>query len=252
MKDQLDELVTSIKSYGVLEPIIVAQTPAGYQIIAGERRWRAAQVAGLSEVPVLVKVTTPRGMLEMAIIENVQRVDLNPLERAQAFQQLIRDFKFQVQQIAEQIGKSMPYVSNTLRLLELPDALKDGLAGGQITEGHARALLAVADEKSRVELYKKVLKGNLSVRATEEMVRQLRNALGLRPEDKTMRTVMRTANVVQWEINFSRFFEAKSRVKLSRSQRQTKITIVLHGTEMQTQKELDRLMALTEKKTAEV
>jgi len=114
-KEELEELVTSVKTYGILEPIVVAHTPAGYQIIAGERRWRAAKLAGLKEVPVIVKVTTPRGMLEMAVIENVQRVDLSPIERAQAFQQLLRDFKFSHQQIADKIGKSIAYISNSLR-----------------------------------------------------------------------------------------------------------------------------------------
>src|SRR5258708_3108252 len=160
MKDDLTELVTSVRQYGVLEPILVAKTPAGYQIIAGERRWRAAKEAGLADVPVVVKVTTPKGMLEMAIIENVQRVDLSAIERSQAFLQLIRDFKFTQAQIADRIGKSLGYVGNTLRLLDLPDAIKDGVASGKITEGHARALVGIDDEKAMIECYKILLKEN--------------------------------------------------------------------------------------------
>src|SRR3990172_8403213 len=111
-KGELDELSQSIKAHGVLEPLVVAETPAGYQIIAGERRWQAAQLAGLKEVPVYVKKTTPQGMLEMALVENVQRVNLNPIERAQAFVRLTRDFRVSTSKLAERIGKSAPYVSN--------------------------------------------------------------------------------------------------------------------------------------------
>ena len=143
--DSLVEMVDSIREHGVLEPLVVAKTPAGYQIIAGERRWRAGKIAGLTKVPVIIKETTPQGMLEMAIIENVQRVDLNPLERAQAFKRLIDEFGLATSEIAVKIGKSAPYVSNTLRLLSVPDALKDALASGATTEGHVRALASLED-----------------------------------------------------------------------------------------------------------
>src|SRR4030066_1832999 len=109
--ESLVDLVDSIKEHGILEPLVVAKTPAGYQIIAGERRWRASKIAGLSKVPVLIKETTPQGMLEMAIIENVQRIDLNPLERAQAFKRLMEEFGLSTSEIAVKIGKSAPYVS---------------------------------------------------------------------------------------------------------------------------------------------
>ncbi len=113
--DTLEDLVTSIKQHGILEPLVIAQTPAGYQIIAGERRWRASKLAGLTQVPVIIKETTPQGMLEMALIENVQRSDLNPIERAKAFDRLAIEFNLSTTQISERIGKSAPYVSNTLR-----------------------------------------------------------------------------------------------------------------------------------------
>ena len=121
--ESLVDLVDSIREHGVLEPLVVAKTPAGYQIIAGERRWRASKIVGLKEVPVIVKETTPRGMLEMAIVENVQRVDLNPIERARAFQRLIDEFSLSSSDISQRIGKSQAYVSNSLRLLSLPDAI---------------------------------------------------------------------------------------------------------------------------------
>ncbi len=147
----LTDLVNSIKEHGIIEPLVVAKTPAGYQIIAGERRWRASKIAGLTSVPVLVKETTAKGMLEMAIVENVQREDLNPIERAQAFQRLIEEFGLPVGEIAKRMGKSESYVSNTMRLMALPDAIKDGLISGAISEGHARAIAGLGEIKLMVD-----------------------------------------------------------------------------------------------------
>ena len=182
--DSLVELVDSVREHGVLEPLVVAKTPAGYQIIAGERRWRAAKIAGLAKVPVIIKETTPQGMLEMAIIENVQRIDLNPLERAQAFRRLIDEFGHSTGEIAVKIGKSAPYVSNTLRLLSLPDALKDALASGGTTEGHSRALASLEDPHLIVEAYKIVLSRNLSVRGAEELARKMKARENIAPKQQ--------------------------------------------------------------------
>ncbi|MDP4030717.1 MAG: ParB/RepB/Spo0J family partition protein, partial [Candidatus Beckwithbacteria bacterium] len=128
--DSLMDLVDSIREHGILEPLIVAHTPAGYQIVAGERRWRAAKLAGSTTLPCIIKETSPQGMLEMALVENVQRTDLNPVDRAKAFERLIEEFDLSNAEIAQRIGKSPAYISNTLRLLTLPDALKDGLLSG--------------------------------------------------------------------------------------------------------------------------
>src|SRR4030066_457045 len=141
--ESLVDLVDSIKEHGVLEPLVVAKTPAGFQIIAGERRWRASKLAGLTHVPAVIRETSPKGMLEMALVENVQRVDLNPLDRAKGFERLMSEFALSSSEIAMRIGKSVAYVSNSIRLLTLPDALKDGLLSGLISEGHARALAAI-------------------------------------------------------------------------------------------------------------
>src|SRR5665811_1193489 len=122
--ESLQELVDSIREHGILEPLIVAKTPAGYQIIAGERRWRAARTLKLEYVPAIIKETTPQQMLEMAIVENVQRKDLNPMERAKAFLRLKEEFSFDNNQIAKKVSKSVPYVINCLKLLTLPDAIK--------------------------------------------------------------------------------------------------------------------------------
>lgn len=172
--ESLVDLVESIKTHGILEPLVVAKTPAGYQIIAGERRWRASKIVGLTKVPVVVRETSTQGMLEMALVENVQREELNPIERAQGFQRLIDEFALPVTEIARRIGKSPAYVSNTLRLLALPDAIKDGLISADITEGHARAIAGLSDVKQMVDVFKTILSENASVRRTEELVRRIK------------------------------------------------------------------------------
>lgn len=189
--ESLSELAQSIRSHGVLEPIVVAKTPAGYQIIAGERRWRASKIVGLPKVPVIIRETSPQGMLEMAIVENVQRIDLNPLERAQAYRRLMDEFGLTNQEIAERVSKSPSYISNTIRLLILPDALKDALMSGATSEGHARALAALEDPHLIINAYKEVLRRNLSVRGTEELVRRIRNEKGIGPKSSADVSSMR-------------------------------------------------------------
>jgi ParB family chromosome partitioning protein len=152
--ESLVDLVDSIKEHGILEPLVVAKTPAGFQIIAGERRWRAAKLAGMSHVPAVVRETTPKVMLEMAIVENVHRLDLNALDLAAGFERLMNEFGLTTSEISVRIGKSVAYVSNSMRLLSLPDALKDGLLSGLITEGHARALSSIDDPMLMVEATK--------------------------------------------------------------------------------------------------
>lgn len=244
-KEAIEELVDSIKVYGILEPLVVAHTPAGYQIIAGERRWRAAKLAGLTETPVIIKKTTPRGMLEMAIVENVQRLDLNALERAQAFQQLQRDFGFTPSQIAQKISKSASYISNTLKLLSLPDAIKDGLLGGIISEGHARAIASVDDEKSQIEIYKMVMKESASVRRAEELARRYKEETGQEVTERGRPMQLSDQEVKNWESQFQSFFHTKTKLKVTRSLRHTRITLTLVGPPEQTQSDLDKMMSLT-------
>lgn len=175
--ESLTDLVESIKEQGILEPLVVAKTPAGYQLIAGERRLRASKLAGLVKVPVVVKETTPQGMLEMSIVENVQREDLNPIERALAYRRLIEEFGLSTNETAKRVGKSAPTVSNTIRLLSLPDAIKDALVAGVITEGHVRPLISLDDHKLMIDLFKKILKDNSTVRQTEEIARQIKGEI---------------------------------------------------------------------------
>jgi ParB family transcriptional regulator, chromosome partitioning protein len=172
--DSLTDLVESIREQGILEPIVVAKTPAGDQIIAGERRWRAAKVLGLQKVPVVVKETTPQRMLEMSIVENVQREDLNPIEKALAYRRLIDEFGLGTTEVAKRVGKSVPAVSNTIRLLSLPDAIKDALVAGVITEGHVRPLLSLGDVKLMLDVFKTILRDNYTVRQTEELARKVK------------------------------------------------------------------------------
>jgi len=172
--ESLTELADSIREQGILEPIVVAKTPAGYQIIAGERRCKAAKILGYKTVPVVIRETTPQGMLEMSIVENVQREDLNPIEKALAYKRLIDEFGLGTNEVAKRVGKSAPTVSNTIRLLSLPDAIKDALVAGVITEGHVRPLISLGDPKLMIELFKKILRENSTVRQTEEMARKVK------------------------------------------------------------------------------
>lgn len=223
--ESLAELSESIREHGILEPIVVAKTPAGYQIIAGERRWRASKLAGLPKVPVIIKETSPQGMLEMAIVENVQRVDLNPLERAQAYKRLMDEFNLTNAEIAQRVSKSPSYISNTIRLLTLPDAIKDALMSGQTTEGHARALSALEDPHKIIEAYKEVLRLNLSVRGTEELVRKMRSRYGIGPRKGAKPELMR---IVSEDVD--RIEESLSKALTNGDEKHTKVKYVLTGT----------------------
>ena len=169
----LEDLAISIREQGVVQPLVVTEVEGGYQLLVGERRWRASKLAGLDAVPVVVRDVTPQQMLELALVENLQREDLNPLETASAYQQLVEEFAMTQQQVADKVGKNRVTVTNTLRLLKLPMEVKDALLQGQITEGHARAMLRLQSERAQLDILKAVLKGGLNVRQTEEVVRRM-------------------------------------------------------------------------------
>jgi ParB family chromosome partitioning protein len=182
-QQELAELAQSIREHGVLQPILVSQQSDGaFQLITGERRWRAVQLAGLPTVPAMVKEATPQASLELALVENIQRRDLNPLEEAHAFRQLLDEHGLTQEELAQRIGKSRVSVTNTLRLLHLPDPVREALANGAITEGHARAILTANGESQRVKLLQRVLDEHLSVRDTEALARGL-NADRTRPAE---------------------------------------------------------------------
>ncbi len=174
IRDQdLVELAASIEEHGIIQPLVVARAPDGYQLIAGERRWRSARLAGLTTVPVIVKDVAPSEMLELALVENVQRADLNAFEEALAYRQLIDEFGLTQEQVARRVGKSRAAVANTLRLLKAARPVQEALLGARISEGHARALLGLERAEAQAAALKTVLKQDLNVRQTEELVRRL-------------------------------------------------------------------------------
>jgi ParB family chromosome partitioning protein len=225
--DTLTDLVNSIREQGILEPIVVAKTPAGFQIIAGERRWRAAKIIGLKKVPVVVKVTTPQGMLEMSIVENVQREDLNPIEKALAYRRLIDEFGLGTTEVAKRVGKSVPAVSNTIRLLSLPDAIKDALVAGVITEGHVRPLLTLGDAKLMLEVFKTILKNNYTVRQTEEYTRRIKGETQHK-EPKSSKANLWIPEQDQMAKEIQERYDADD-VSIQQSGRQVKIVIIMKG-----------------------
>jgi ParB family chromosome partitioning protein len=170
--EELEELAASIGAHGVLQPIIVSREGSAYVLIAGERRWRAAQRAGLRTIPALIKEVTPQQRLELALVENVQRQDLTALEEAAAYQQLVTEHGLTQEAVAARVGKSRAAVANTLRLLHLAPAVRAALAEGRISAGHARALLTCPDVATQEQVLAQVLAGDLSVRATEELARR--------------------------------------------------------------------------------
>ena len=223
--ESLGELVNSIKEHGIIEPLVVAKTPAGYQLIAGERRWRASKLAGLTTVPVIVKETTAKGMLEMAIVENVQREDLNPIERAQAFQRLVEEFGLPVSEIAKRVGKSESYVSNTTRLLALPDAIKDGLISGAITEGHARAIAGLGEVRLMVEAYKTILSESASVRRAEDLARRLKAQYDKKPIHRVERIHSEELDNMAKDLATS----VNGLVKITQSKVEARLVFVIRG-----------------------
>ena len=203
---KLAELAASIREHGIIQPLIVTRlepslpTEPGYQLIAGERRWRAARLAGLTQVPVIVKEAAPQEILELALVENVQRADLNPLEEALAFRQLVDEFGMTQEQVAERVGKSRVAVTNTLRLLRAPQAVQKALLTGEIRQGHARALLALETDEAQEAALAVVIKQGLNVRQTEALVRRLSGERPQRPappppspQTQTLETALREA-----------------------------------------------------------
>lgn len=177
--DALRELADSIREHGLIQPLIVTPAPDStelaprYQLIAGERRWNAAKLAGLASIPVIVRGATPQEMLELALVENIQRADLNVLEEANAYRALMSDFGLTQEQVAAKVGKNRATIANALRLLKLSNEVQAALAEDSISEGHARALLTIEDEKQQTVLLRQVIEQGLSVRQTEEAARRM-------------------------------------------------------------------------------
>ena len=172
-EDALHELADSIKQFGLLQPILVQDRKDHYEIIAGERRWRAAKIAGLKEVPVIIKNYTEQEIVEIALIENIQREDLNPIEEAQAYKKLLTEFNLKQDEVAERVSKSRTAVTNSMRLLKLCDKVQQMVIDEMITTGHARALLAIDNAEEQYTIAQKVFDEKLSVRDVEKMVKNL-------------------------------------------------------------------------------
>ena len=170
---KLQELSASIKEHGILQPLVVIKTDKGYELIAGERRLRASKIAGLDKVPSIIRKVGELEKLELAMIENIQRADLNPIEEAQAYQKMNDDFGLTHDQIAKRLGKSRPVISNSMRLLGLPTEVQIALSEGKITQGHAKVLLEIKDNDKRLELFKRVLGEKLSITDTAQEVKRV-------------------------------------------------------------------------------
>ena len=221
-EDALLELSESIKQYGVLQPLLVSDKKDYFEIIAGERRWRAAKMADLKEVPVVVREYDPQQTMEIALIENVQREDLNPIEEAMAYQQLIQEFNLKQEEIAERVSKSRTTITNSLRLLNLAKEVQQMLVENRLSSGHARALLSLEDPKLQIELAHKIEQNKMSVREVEKAVKlmgkekkpkkekQVDEALELvfRDLEERMKTVMGT------KVNISRKDKSKGKIEI--------------------------------------
>ncbi len=223
-EDALTELVHSIREVGLLQPVVVRRVPGGtYELVMGERRWRAARSAGLQRIPAIVRETADEDLLRDALLENLHRADLNPLEEAAAYQQLLDDFGCTHEELATRIGRSRPQISNTLRLLRLSPSVQRRVAAGVLSAGHARALVAVSDPAAQERLAARVVAEGLSVRSLEEAV-----ALGVETPDSAPRAVSRRGTVVAPHLadlaaRLSDRFETRVRVDLG--QRKGRITV---------------------------
>jgi ParB family transcriptional regulator, chromosome partitioning protein len=221
-EEALDELAASIREVGLLQPVVVRKVmPGHYEIIMGERRWRACQLAGLTEIPAIVRETSDDDLLRDALIENLHRERLNPLEEAAAYQQLLQDFSATHDELAKKIGRSRPHISNTIRLLNLPASVQKRVAAGVLSAGHARALLAVPDPAAQDQLAHRIVAEGLSVRAVEEIV-----AVGAEPERPArQRPGRRPASPALKDLadRLSDVFE--TRVKVELGQRKGKIVV---------------------------
>jgi ParB family chromosome partitioning protein len=203
-EEKLKEMAVTIKERGILEPLLVRKSAGGYELISGERRLRAAKIAGLKKVPCVIKTINDDEALEIALIENLQREDLNPVEEARAYKVLKDRFGMTQEEIAEKVGKDRATVANKMRLLKLPDEVLNGLVSGKISEGHAKVLLSLQTEREIVDFYRKIIKNSLSVRSLEKLV--LKKGKEKREEDPNLKRVIKS---------LEELFQTKVRIGIS-------------------------------------
>lgn len=215
----LDELAESIKEHGIIQPIVVIKKDKYYEIVSGERRWRAAKLAGLKSVPVIVKNLTPQQAMEISLIENLQREDLNPLEEASGYQQLMSCFDLKQEEVAKKVGKSRTAVTNSLRLLKLDSTIQKMIIEKQITMGHARSLLSLDSFDDQYDLAMRIIEEQLSVRETEEIVRSLKEDIGnveteaTEEETKDPLELQIEREYKEYESNLNRIMGTKVKIK---------------------------------------
>lgn len=211
-KKALAELSESIRIHGIIQPIVVRKTGSTYEIIAGERRWRAARLAGLTEVPVIIKELTDREVYEIALIENIQRQNLNAIEEAVAYQKLIDEYDLKQDVVAERVGKSRTAVTNSLRLLKLSDPVKQMVIDNKLSAGHARALLSVADGVKQVKLADRIVNDKLSVRETEELVKKASSEV-IKSDKKDAKPAAKDAEYLKVEEDLKQVLGTKVTIK---------------------------------------
>lgn len=231
-EEKLLQLSQSIKQHGIVQPIIVRKEMGTYTIVAGERRWRAARLAGLETVPVIVGEYDDRKVMEVALIENLQREDLNPLEESEAYEKLLNDYKLTQEEIANIVGKSRSLVANSLRLNRLEDEIKDYIRNGELSSGHARALLSLVNKDDRLKLAEEIIKGNLSVRETEMIVR---NYYSKTKNEKKHLKKKKSPEILSLEDSLKNIWGTK--VQLQTNKKQGKIVIEYYSRD-----ELERLI----------
>ena len=235
-EDALEDLADSIRQFGIIQPLIVSDKNSHYEIVAGERRWRAAKKASLKEVPVIVKDFTPEVILEVSLIENIQRENLNAIEEALAYQRLIDEFDLKQDEIAEKVSKSRSAIANTLRLLNLTDEVQQMVVDEMISSGHARALLALTNSKEQTEAATKVFDEKLSVRETEKLIKQYQNPK--KDKKKTKKAIALDPVYKSLEEDVKKIFGTKVSI-LKKNDQLGKIEIEYYSKD-----ELDRILEL--------
>lgn len=214
-ENHLNDLADSIKQYGILQPIVLRKTVQGYYIVVGERRFRASKIAGLKYVSAIIKDLTDEDMMELAVIENLQREDLNAIEEAESYQRLMTDLKITQQEVAKRLSKSRPYIANMLRLLHLPKKMADMVKDGRLTSAHGRTLLAIKDEQQMLRLAKRVVKEKWSVRYLENHVNELKNVSSKSEIDKV--DITKPKFIKQQERQLREQYGAKVDVSIKKS-----------------------------------
>lgn len=232
-EEKIGELADSIKEHGIIQPIVVRKREKGYEIVAGERRWRAAIKAELSQVPCLVRELNDEQNMLIAIIENMQREDLNPIEEAEGLRQMSETFGMTQEQISKSLGKSRPYITNSMRLLKLPDYIRDSIAEGQLSAGHGRTLITVTDEKIRRELWQRIVSEGLSVREAEK----LSSSGGKQKKKKPTASKKKNPDVLRVEAELKEVLG--TRVSINKTGSKGKIEIEYYSSE-----ELERLIEM--------